>query len=69
MEINQDDINQLEPHLYTEWQDKIHEDGMFDEIDNPGEWNITSDNAVEFLEALYVHEWLSSEELIEIIKK
>ena len=42
---------------------------MFDEIDCPAEWNITSDNAVEFLEALYIHEWLSSDELIQIIKE
>ena len=68
-EINQDDINQLEPHLYTEWQDKIVEDGMFDDNDCPAEWHITSENADEFLEALYIHEWISSEEIIKLVEE
>lgn len=42
---------------------------MFDEIDNPADWLITCNNSVEFLEALYIHEWLSEDELNEIIKE
>lgn len=55
--------------MYTEWQDKIVEDGMFDDNDCPAEWHITSINADEFLEALYIHEWIGSEELVKVIKE
>lgn len=42
---------------------------MFNDTDCPSNWHITASNALEFLEALYITDYLTEEELIKVIEE
>lgn len=51
MDINE--LSQLQQHFFVEWKERVIEDGMFED-DDPDKWKITSENSLEFLEALNI---------------
>ncbi len=42
---------------------------MFTDIDCPSNWFISTSNAIEFLEGLYITEFMTEEELIGVIEE
>ena len=61
-------------HVFAHWVEKLNTDGVFSEEDYTGNFNgenciVSEDNAIEILEALEVHDYMSEDEAIDLIKK
>ena len=62
-------MKQIEVYLQHEWNERLEEDGMFDENDVPSTWQINMTNSLEFVEAINLEHCLSQDDIIDIIDK
>jgi hypothetical protein len=49
--------------LQHEWTEKLAEDGMFQDIDNPRKWLINEHNGIEFIEAIGLENHFNDDEI------
>lgn len=61
-------------HVFADWVEKLNNDGVFSESDFKGNFNgencvVSEDNCLEILEALEVHDYISEDEALNLIKK
>lgn len=56
-------------YLQNEWIERLLEDGMFQDIDEPAKWIINSSNSIEFFEAINLDHHFTEEEVEKLIEK
>ena len=60
------EFNHIILHLKIEWNEKILEDGMFDDVEEEN-WKINQENAAELLDALNISEYVKLDEIQKLI--
>jgi len=49
---DENDLTQIERYLVQEWEELIHQDGIFNDETDTSKWLVNITNAQEFIEAL-----------------
>ena len=55
--------------MQHEWCEKLIEDGMFNDVENPSKWFINETNEIEFIEALNLDAHFNEEEVRELVAR
>lgn len=56
-------MRQISVLLQHEWSEKLIEDGMFNDIENPNKWLVNENNEIEFIEALNLESYFNEDEV------
>ena len=63
----------MQMHVFHRWVEQLNADGVFSESDYKGNFNgknciVSEDNTLEIIEALEIHDFITDDEAIDIIK-